>query len=533
MTAELTETPLKPSHVASDRAMTSAPPEQEFKRIPYHGLITASVLLATVMQSIDTTIANVALPQMQGTLSATQDQMGWVLTSYIVASAIAIPLTGWLAGELGRRRVFLFSIFLFTLSSAMCGLATSLPEVVLFRLLQGIGGAALAPLSQAVLFDINPPKNFGRAMSLWGMGVFMGPILGPALGGWLTEDYSWRWIFYINLPIGIVAFTILLFIMPENRNAQSSRFDFLGFSMLSVSIAAFQTMLDRGQLLDWFSSTEIITEASIATIALYIFLVHTISSPQPFLNLSLFKDRNFVISNILVFIVAADMLATLALTPSLLQEQLQYPVILTGFVMVPRGVGMVVATLIVGRLTTRIDARALMALGLTLYVYSLVQMTHFSLLMDDWPIITSGFIQGVGFGFAYVPLSAVAFTTLPSNLRNEGTSFFSLMRSIGSSVGISAMTFLLTQNIQRLHASLAEHITPYSVESSPAMVAAHVTTGTLPGLAALNAMITNQAAMIAYIDDFRLMMLLTLPALPLLLLIKKVKPAAGVHAALD
>ena len=533
MTEELTESPLNPSHAASDRGAVSAPPEKQFKRIPYHGLITASVLLATVMQSIDSTIANVALPQMQGTLSGTQDQMGWVLTSYIVASSITIPLTGWLAGQLGRRRVFLVSIFVFTLSSAMCGLATSLPEIVLFRFLQGIGGAALVPLSQSVLLDINPPKDYGRAMSLWGMSVFMGPILGPALGGWLTQDYSWRWIFFINVPIGIVAFTILLFILPEKRNAESSRFDFLGFSMLAISITAFQMMLDRGQLLDWFSSTEIITEASIAACAFYIFFVHTISSPQPFLNLSLFKDRNFVISNIFIFIVAADLNATLALTPSLLQEQLHYPAVLTGLVMVPRGIGMFVATLIVGRVITRIDGRALMALGLLLYAYSLVQMTHFSLLMDNWPIITSGFIQGLGFGFAYVPLSAIAFTTLPSNLHNEGTAFFNLLRSVGSSVGISVMTFLLTQNIQRLHASLAENITPYSVASSPAMVSAHVTTDTLPGLAALNAMITNQAAMIAYIDDFRLMMLLTLPTIPLLLLIKKVKPAAGIQAALD
>jgi DHA2 family multidrug resistance protein len=533
MTAALAETPPNPSPVVVGRASESAPPEQQFKRIPYHGLITASVLLATVMQSIDSTIANVALPQMQGALSATQDQMGWVLTSYIVASAIAIPLTGWLAGQLGRRRVFLVSIFMFTLSSAMCGLATSLPQIVLFRFLQGVGGAGLVPLSQAVLLDINPPKDYGRAMSLWGMSVFMGPILGPALGGWLTEDYSWRWIFFINVPIGIVAFSILLFILPENRNAQSSRFDFLGFSMLAISITAFQMMLDRGQLLDWFSSTEIITEASIAAITFYVFVVHTISSPQPFLNLSLFKDRNFVISTILVFIIAADLNVTLALTPTLLQEQLQYPVILSGLVMVPRGIGMFAATLIVGRVITRIDGRALMALGLALYAYSLVQMTHFSLLMDDWPIITSGFIQGAGFGFAYVPLSAVAFTTLPSNLRNEGTAFFNLLRATGSSVGIASMTFLLTQNIQRLHASLAEHITPYNVASGPAMVAAHVTTDTLQGLAALNAMITKQAAMIAYIDDFRLMMLLTLPTLPLLLLLKKVKPAAGVHAALD
>src|SRR5580692_11076844 len=242
-------------------------PTQSSETVPYHAIITISVMMATIMQALDSTIANVALPRMQGTLSATQDEMGWVLTSYIVAAAITIPLTGWLAGEFGRRRVFLISIFVFTVASALCGLAESLPQIVLFRFLQGVGGAALVPLSQAVLFDINPPKDFGRAMSIWGIGVTMGPILGPALGGWLTEDYSWRWVFYINLPIGILAFLGLFFTLPDSRNAKGSRFDFLGFGSLSVAIASLQIMLDRGQLLDWFSSREIIIEAFAAGIS--------------------------------------------------------------------------------------------------------------------------------------------------------------------------------------------------------------------------------------------------------------------------
>src|SRR5580698_10418025 len=252
---------------------TTAQSTTSGKRVRYHGLITTTVMMATIMQALDSTIANVALPRMQGTLSATQDQMGWVLTSYIVAAAVTIPLTGWLAGEFGRRRVFLISIFVFTLASALCGLAESLSQIVLFRFLQGVGGAALVPLSQAVLFDINLPKDFGRAMSIWGIGVTMGPILGPALGGWLTENYSWRWVFYINLPIGILAFLGLFFTLPDSRNAKGSRFDFLGFGSLSVAIASLQIMLDRGQLLDWFSSSEIVIEAAVAGLAFYLFLV--------------------------------------------------------------------------------------------------------------------------------------------------------------------------------------------------------------------------------------------------------------------
>jgi len=508
---------------------SAVPDQRHFVPVANHGVITASVMLATIMQALDSTIANVALPRMQGTLSATQDEMGWVLTSYIVAAAITIPLSGWLANEFGRRRVFLVSIVLFTVASALCGIAETLPQIVLFRFLQGVGGAALVPLSQAVLFDINSPKDFGRAMSIWGVGVTMGPILGPALGGWLTDNYSWRWVFYINLPIGVLAFAGLVLTMPESRNAQSSRFDFFGFATLSLGIASLQLMLDRGQLLDWFSSTEIIIEGVAAGLGFYLFIVHMLTSPKPFLNPGLFKDRNFVASNVFIFLVGVVLFATLALLPPMLQNQLQYPVVLTGLVTAPRGFGTLVGMMAVGRLITRFDARLIMAVGLALTAYSLWQMTQYSILMGYWPIITSGVVQGLGVGLVYVPLSTVAFTTLPRALRNEGTAFFNLLRNVGSSIGISVVMFLLTQNTQILHASLAEHVTPYNVASNPAAIAAHVDVGTAKGLAALNAMITDQGTMIAYIDDFRLMMVLTLLTIPFLLLIKRAKPEAGAH----
>jgi len=378
------------------------------------------------------------------------------------------------------------------------------------------------PLSQAVLFDINPPKDFGRAMSIWGIGVTMGPILGPALGGWLTDNYSWRWVFYINLPIGVLAFAGLFFTMPESRNAKSSRFDFLGFTSLSLAIAALQMMLDRGQLLDWFSSPEIVIEGMVSAISFYVFLVHTFTFPKPFLNPHLFQDRNFVASNIFIFVVGVVLFATLALLPPMLQNQMQYPVVLTGLITAPRGMGTLISMFLVGRLVTRFDARGIIAVGLAMTAYSLWQMTQFSLTMDTWPVIISGIIQGFGLGLVWVPLSTVAFTTLPANLRNEGTALFSLLRNVGSSIGISVVGFLLTQNIQRLHASLAQNITPYN------------TTGqSLTGLLGLNGAISNQAAMIAYIDDFWLMMILTIASIPLLLLIKKARPASGGHAVLE
>ena len=500
---------------------------EEFVQVPNHGIITLSVMLATIMQALDSTIANVALPHMQGTVSATQDEMGWVLTSYIVAAAITIPLTGWLANEFGRRRVFLISIVIFTVASALCGLAETLPQIVLFRLLQGVGGAALVPLSQAVLFDINSPKNFGKAMSIWGVGVTMGPILGPALGGWLTDNYSWRWVFYINLPIGILAFVGLIYTLPESRNGKSSSFDFFGFVTLAVAIAGLQVMLDRGQLLDWFSSPEIIIEAIVAGLGFYLFLVHTFTTDRPFLNPAMFKDRNFVASNIFIFLVGILLFATLALLPPMLQNQMQYPVVLTGLVTAPRGFGTLIGMFAVGRLLAVMDARAIIAAGLALTAYSLWQMTQFSLLMDYWPIVISGILQGLGVGLVYVPLSTVAFATLPISMRNEGTAFFSLMRNIGSSIGISVVMFLLTQNTQKLHASMGSHLTPYDIAFNPAASASHVDVTTAKGVAALNALITNQATMIAYIDDFKLMMVLTLLTIPLLLLIKRTKPQAG------
>ncbi|MCY6412638.1 DHA2 family efflux MFS transporter permease subunit [Acinetobacter sp. VNH17] len=483
------------------------------------GLITVSVMAATIMQAIDSTIANVALPKMQGTLSATQDQMSWVLTSYIIAAAIMIPLTGWLAGRFGRKKVFLISIMGFTIASALCGLATSLPEIVIFRLLQGMSGAALVPLSQAVLFDINRPEDFGKAMAIWGVGVTMGPILGPMLGGWLTEDYSWRWVFYINVPIGIMAFLSLSASMPETVK-HNNPFDFYGFISLSLGLGGLQMMLDRGELKGWFGSTEIMVEALIAITAFYLFIIHTLTHKQPFLSPKLFKDRNFVTANVFIFLVGVVLFATLALVPPMLQHEMGYPVMTTGMVTAPRGAGTMLAMMLVGRLSGKVDARLIMACGLGLTAFSLWQMTNFSLLMSENLIITSGFIQGFGIGLAYVPLSTLAFATLSPALRNEGTAFFNLLRNIGSAIGISIVQTLLTQNTQILHSHMVEHITPYNLGDT-AFYAHHLNPNTQAGLQSINHMVTKQAAMIAYINDYKLMMVITLAVIPLLLLLRK------------
>jgi DHA2 family multidrug resistance protein len=487
-------------------------------RAPHRVLITLSVMLASIMQALDNTIANVALPRIQGSLSATQDQMAWVLTSYIIAAAIMTPLSGWLAGQIGRKRVFLFSVVGFTVASALCGLAQSLPEIVLARLFQGLCGAALIPMSQAVLLDINPPERHAKAMALWVMGVTIGPILGPALGGWLTESYNWRWVFYINVPFGILSFLGILTFMPETE-VRKSRFDFFGFTALSFAIGSFQLMLDRGQLKDWFSSTEIWIEAIVAGLGFYLFVVHMLTTSKPaFVSPALFKDRNFVTGNAFIFVVGVVLFATLALLPPLLQDLLNYPVVLTGWVTAPRGIGTLVAMFIVGRLMGIVDTRLIIAAGFGLTAFSLWQMTGFYLQMDTPLVVWSGLVQGLGTGFVYVPLAAITFATLSPQFRNEGTALFSLVRNVGSSVGISVVETLLTRNTQMMHSRLGEQITPYNdVLHSQSLTALPTT----HGLAMLNHSVNDQAAMIAYNNDFKLMMVLTLCAIPLVLLLRR------------
>ena len=491
--------------------------------IPHRGLITVSIMLATIMQALDTTIANVALPHMQGALQSSQDQISWVLTSYIVAAAIATPLTGWLCSAVGRRKVFLVSVAGFTVASALCGMADSLWEIVLARLLQGLFGAALVPLSQAVLLDINPKEKIGQAMAIWGAGIMIGPILGPMLGGWLTENASWRWVFYINLPVGILAFYGIARYLPESRPA-GIKLDLFGFATLSLAIGLLQMFLDRGEQLDWFDSREIRAEAMVCLIAFAFFVAHTFTAiGSSFFDRRLLKDRNFVTGLLFAFIIGMVLYATMALLPNLLQGLLGYPVVYTGMVMAPRGIGTMVAMLLVGRLLHYIDARAIMALGFALTALALYMMTGMTLDMDSSVITVSGIIQGLGIGFTFVPLSAVAFATLAPELRNDGTPIFSLLRNIGSSVGISIVQAMLTSGSARAHAELAVDISAanQSLQSLPAAI--DPSTGA--GLAILDAEVNRQAAMMAYLGDFRFMLTITVVSLPLLLLIRKAKPA--------
>jgi MFS transporter, DHA2 family, multidrug resistance protein len=493
-------------------------------------LLTLCVMLATIMQALDTTIANVALPYMQGSLAATTDQINWVLTSYIVAAAIATPVTGFLEARLGRKRLFLIAVAGFTAASVLCGIAVSLPEMVLFRLVQGLFGASLVPLSQAVLLDSYPREKHGSAMAMWGMGVMVGPILGPTLGGWLTEAYNWRWVFYINVPIGILTFAGLSACLGESRTGKRA-FDWFGFAMLSIAIGSFQMMLDRGEQLDWFSSSEIVIEAVLAGLAFYLFLVQTFTVRDPFIDPAIFKDRNFTIGLCFIFVVGIILLASLALITPYLQNLMNYPVLTAGLVLAPRGVGTMVAMMIVGRLINRVDPRVLLAGGLVMTAAVLWEMTGFTPDVSQWTLIRTGVIQGMGLGFMFVPLSTITFATLPGTLRTQGTAIYSLMRNIGSSIGISLVIFLLTRNTQLVHAELAGHVTPFN-DALAQVGASHVwNMATTLGRAALNAEVTKQASVVAYANDFKLMMMVALVALPLVLLLKRTKTQLE-HAAM-
>jgi MFS transporter, DHA2 family, multidrug resistance protein len=496
------------------------------------GAITVSIMLATFMQGVDTTIANVALPHMQGSFSAAQDQIAWVVTSYIVAAAIMTPLTGWLAGRFGIKYVFLISVAGFTLASALCGVAASLAQMVIYRLLQGVCGAALVPLSQSVLLQINPPDRHARAMSIWGMGVILGPIIGPALGGWLTDEYNWRWVFFINVPFGVLAATGILIFIRETRRAHREAFDFFGFATLSLAIGALQMLLDRGELKDWFGSTEICVEAIVAGLAFYLFVVHTATATdRSFLNRDLLKDANCAVGTILMFLVAIPLFGTMVLLPTMLQDLLKYPVMTTGLVLVPRGLGTMAAMFVVGRLMGRLDTRLVILTGLTLTALALWQMTGFSLAMGMGPVISTGLLQGFGLGLVFTPLSIVTFSTLPRQILTQGTAIFSLTRNIGSSVGIAIVEALLVENTQVVHSRLVEQLRPDNPLARVPHMAAPFSLTDPSGLAALNAEATRQAAMVAYIDDFMLMMIIVVIGLPLLLLLRRPARAAGQAAA--
>jgi DHA2 family multidrug resistance protein len=486
--------------------------------VKHRGALALVMMAATIMHALDATIANVALPHMQGTLSATHDQISWVLTSYIVASAIMTPLTGFLAGRFGRRAVFFWAVVGFTLASMLCGAAMTLDQIVLFRAMQGAFGAALVPLSQSTLLDIYPPERHSSVMAFWGVGVMVGPIMGPTLGGWLTEEFTWRWVFYINAPVGVLACLGIAALMPAEEPRQRP-FDFTGFALLGISIACMQLVLDRGELLDWFTSTEIIIETVVAGVCLVMFVIHVMTADHPFFDLRLFEDSNFSVSLLFTATSGMALIASAALMPPFLAYLGGYPALTIGLVMAPRGIGMMLSMMIVGRLARRYDPRIIMGLGLMIGAGSLWVMTGFTMDIDTWDVIWTGVGQGFGLGFVFVPISVLMFATMAPALRTEAAAINALLRNLGGSLGIAILVAMVSQNIQLNRSDLAGHINPFNpnLTLSPSM----------SSLAMWDAELTRQATLIAYLNDFRAMAWFMIATVPLLFLLRRPPPVPG------
>lgn len=499
-------------------------PELETRNYP---LMIIGVMAASLLQILDTTIANVALPHMQSSLGATVDTITWVLTSYIIASAVALPITGWLADRIGARRLFIGSVAGFILASMLCGLAQNLEEMVIFRAFQGVAGAFIAPLSQSFMLDATRPSRHPQILAVWGMGIMIGPILGPILGGWLTETANWRWVFFVNLPVGLASLAALVAFLPR-RPQRERRFDLAGFAMMAVALTAFQLMLDRGTQQDWLASPEIWIYLLLSLSATWMVVIHFATAKAPMFERALFADRNFAIALGFMIVIGLVMFAVMALLPPMLQNLFGYGVIDTGIVLMPRGVGILVSMQISGLLMRRgIDARPVVASGFVICAYSLWQMAHWSLEVDEMHVIISGLLQGLGMGLVFIPLQVSAFATLDPKLRTDGSSLLNLFRSLGASAGISWMTVLLGRNIQAGHEELGSNITAASGNLVDVSTIDRFQALGDSAMVLIDAEVNRQAAMIAYVDDYWLMMWITLAAAPLTLLMRKNRAPAG------
>ena len=478
-------------------------------------------MAAMFMQVLDTTIANVALPYMQGSLQASRDQITWVLTSYVIAAAIMTGPIGWLSARFGRREILLVSITGFTITSALCGLAQTLDQMILFRIMQGVFGASISPISQAILLDRFPIEQRGRLMAVWSMVVTMGPILGPTLGGFLTDHYSWRWVFYVNVPIGIICVTGVYFFLFEDREKKPPQFDWYGFAFLSLALGAMQLLLDRGTDKDWFSSTEIVSEAVIAGLAFYLFMVHQFTAKNPFVDFGLFKDRNFVLGTVLTFLVAMLLLSTSALLPPYLQNLGGYSVLQTGMMLAPRGFGTMISMIAMGRIVNKIDTRWCMMGGSAVLLWSMWTMSGWTPDISSSSLAFITFVQGVAMGLIFVPMNMFTYATLPAQHRTSASSLLSLFRNLGAAVGVSLTATLLTRSSQANYNMLAENASPFN-RALGQNAASMMMSPQIPfGAQNLSDLITQQSTIIAYANVFMFLFFASIPVAAVVFLFRR------------
>jgi DHA2 family multidrug resistance protein len=476
-------------------------------------VVVVSSMAGVLMQTLDTTIANVALPYMQGSLSASRDQITWVLTSYVITAAIMTGPVGWIASRFGRKNYLFFCLVGFTIASMACGAALSLEQIIIFRILQGAFGAALAPLSQSIMLDMYPPEKRGRSMALWGMGVMLGPVLGPTLGGYLTSLYTWRWVFYVNVPFGIAAAAGIWFFYKAPARVTASRFDWFGFIAFAVGLGGIQLMLDRGNGRGWFDSSEIILEALVGFTGLYIFLVHMFTGKSPFIPPDIFRNRNFVSGMILMFLVGAVLLVSSVLLPPYLQNLAGYPALVVGLLMTPRGVGTTFAMMVMRRFVKRVDPRVTMSAGAALMTATLWLMSGWTPRIDDTTLIYVTFVQGVGMGLVFLPMSLIAFATLPPMYRTDAAALSNLARNIGSAMGVSVVTTMMTNGAQSSHAELIRWATMFNRSLTVGAPSVLMNLQTSSGQQTMDRLITYRSQEIVFSNAFLLMAYVSVPLL--------------------
>lgn len=496
-------------------------------------VIAWTVMLATFMEVLDTSVANVSLPQIAGSLSAGVDESTWVLTSYLVSNAIILPVTGWLSIALGRKRFYMGCVFLFTASSFLCGSATSLGQLIFFRVLQGLGGGGLQPVSQAILVESFPPQKQGMAMAFYGIGVVFAPIIGPTLGGWITDNYSWRWIFYINIPVGVLSLVLtqlLIFDPPHIRQAKSGPIDYIGFGLLALGLGFLQVILDKGQREDWFESEWIGKLAIISAVALILFVVWEVRSLHPIVDLTLFKDRSYATASLLIFILGFVLYGSIVLLPLYTQSLMGYNATLSGLALSPGGIATLLTLPLVGRLTNRVGVRPMIIYGLLVNAYSLYMMSWFNTLVDFYIIMWPRVVQGLGLGALFIPINVAALSHLPKERVGMATGMINLLRNLGGSFGIAMVTTVLAQRTQFHHSVLVTHVSPYSpiaqqmlssASAALTQAASNPIDAHTQAQALLYGVVQQQSAMMAYIDCFWLQMLIMLAVIPLVFMIRK------------
>jgi len=494
-------------------------------------LIAASVMLATFMEVLDTSVANVALPHIAGNLSATPEEATWVLTSYLVSNAIILPTTNWLGRFFGRKRFLIICIIIFTLSSALCGAASSLGFLIIARILQGAGGGALQPIAQAILMESFPPEKRGSAMAVFGMGVVVAPIVGPTLGGWITDNYSWRWIFYINIPIGILAILMTnMFIEdpPYIRQQRPGRIDYFGFAFMALGLGTLQLVLDKGQEEDWFSSNLITVTAIFSIVMLVTFIVWELKSKEPIVDLRVLKNRNFSVGTVLMTAMGVVLYGTIALLPLFLQTLLGYPAVTSGMAVSPRGFGSIASMILVGRLIGKIDGRYLVMFGFIVLGYATFLFSDINLQVTSSSIVFPNIVGGFAMGFIFVPLTTMAMGTLSNEQMGNASGVFNLMRNTGGSIGIAAMTTMLARGSQIHQAALVHHVNPYNPalqQRMQEMTGAGVDSQQAFG--AIYGAVTRQAMVLSYIDNFRFLAFICAVCVPAAFLFKRVRARKG------